>query len=141
MWTLPESFGMIAAIVFALNEIRSVQCVLLFLPHSAQGTAVLYRRNRTTDRCSSVNMRFGLASKISTALAGVSSRRFIFQLFWWRASIPSSARRTTRAISFNCFSGIRISMNGSGGCSSKYSRAARAASRRVAPGGSSSQPP
>jgi hypothetical protein len=64
MWTLPESFGMIAAIVFALNEISSVQCVLLFLPHSAHGTALLYRRNRTVARCSSVNMRFGLASKI-----------------------------------------------------------------------------
>lgn len=25
MWTLPESFGMIAAIVFALKEINSVQ--------------------------------------------------------------------------------------------------------------------
>ena len=141
MWTLPESFGMIAAIVFALNEISSVQCVLLFLPHSAHGTALAYRRKRTVARCSSVNMRLGRASKISTALPTVSSGICITQLFWCRASNPRNTRRTTRAMSFNCCSGILISRNGSGGCSSKYSMAARAASRRVVPGGSSSLPP
>src|SRR5271157_1751495 len=61
------------------------------------------------------------------------------QLFWWRASNPRNIRRTTRAMSFNCSSGMLISMNGAGGCCSKYFMAARAASRRVAPGGSSSQ--